>query len=341
MESWAEELNSSLDKLVDSTEEIKRLHKLYFEDITLNDWKNTHDEHDGMADEAYEFFHDNFFGNTIRGLFNGGSNLANDVKRIINTATHPSKWSSVLNSFFNTLGYIASPSNWFNIGTSLIAGLMLTVKNEGLGYALGNSLFFIGEEIATDGVISELKLGDSGGDAVRIVERGDDAIDTVNSIKRIDRVESTVKQVDSKTIEVTAKDGTKYQYNGRIQNKRYVGKVNPKTGVEYDINGFPIFESKVTYQLPKSDYHSGRAEPFPLLNEKLYLDIENGAIDNPFPEGVDYTCLKEGVMPQYYNEELGKSINYYSWHHNQEPGVMELVEYKVHKDSKHTGGFAI
>lgn len=92
MEPWAEELNKCLGKLIDSTDEIDRLHKLYFEDITLNDWKSDHDEHDGMADEAYDFFHNNILGNTIRGLYNGGSNLVNDAKSIINTATHPTRW---------------------------------------------------------------------------------------------------------------------------------------------------------------------------------------------------------------------------------------------------------
>lgn len=37
LEPWADELNKCLGKLIDSTDEIERLHKLYFEDITLND----------------------------------------------------------------------------------------------------------------------------------------------------------------------------------------------------------------------------------------------------------------------------------------------------------------
>lgn len=185
----------------------------------------------------------------------------------------------------------------------------MTVEEEGFGYALGNGLFFIGEEIATEGAITGMKLADSGIDVVKFAERSDDAIDAVNSIKRIDNFENTVTLIDSQTIEVTAKDGTKYQYSGRIQNKKYAGEVNPKTGIEYDINGFPIFDSKVTYQLPKSDYHGGRAAPFPQLNEKLYYDIESGEIDNPFPEGVDYSSLKNGEMPQYYDEDLGKYVN--------------------------------
>ncbi len=31
----------------------------------------------------------------------------------------------------------------------------------------------------------------------------------------------------------------------------------------------------------------------------------------------------------------------YTWHHNQEPGVMQLVDRGVHAATGHTGGFSI
>ncbi len=336
MEPWAEELNKCLGKLIDSTDEIERLHKLYFEDITLNDWKSDHDEHDGMADEAYDFFHNNILGNTIRGLYNGGSNLVNDAKSIINTATHPIRWPSVINSFLQTLGYVANPSNWYNIGSALIAGFLMTVEEEGFGYALGNGLFFIGEEIATEGVITEMKLADSGIDVVKFAERSDDAIDAVNSIKRIDNIENTVTRIDLKTIEVTAKDGTKYQYSGRHRNKKLTGSSHPVTGVAFDENGFPVFDCVATYELPKADYTLTSTQQFEKLNKQLYTDIESGVVENPFPEGLDYSSLKNGKMPKDSSDN-----NYFTWHHNQEPGVMQLVDAEIHADTGHTGGAAI
>jgi hypothetical protein len=30
----------------------------------------------------------------------------------------------------------------------------------------------------------------------------------------------------------------------------------------------------------------------------------------------------------------------YTWHHHQEPGLMQLIESKVHRLTGHTGGFA-
>lgn len=289
-----------------------------------------------MADEAHEFVRNNFILNTVRGGINAIGDGIDSLKSVINTATHPSKWPSVINSFLHTLGYVANPSNWYNIVSALIAGFLMTAEEEGFGYALGNLLVLIGEEIITDGAITELKVADTGIDVVKFAERSDDAIDVVNSIKRVDNIESTAKRIDSKTIEVTAKDGTKYQYSGRIQNKRYAGEVNPKTGIEDDINGFPIFDSKVTYQLPESYYYGSRDGAFPDLNKQLYLDIESGVVDNPFPEGVDYSSLQNGKMPS-----RGPNEPYFSWHHNQEPGIMQLVDYNIHNDSRHTGGYAI
>ncbi len=353
MESWAEEINFYLSELTQSAEELDRLHKLYFEDITLNDWKASHDAHDGMADEAYDFFHNNFIGNTIRGFGKGANNLAKDVGNIIKVAVHPKCWGTVLNNFFQTLGYVAKPSNWFNIGLMLASTLALTIKEEGIGYALGNGLFFLGEEILTDGAAT-LKLADTSYDVAKMVsrtdkaldtskgiERTDDALDASKTIKRVDKVENTAKTLEDGTIQVTAKDGTVYEYSGRMQNKRYAGKINPKTGIEYDINGFPIFNSKVTYELPKSQYELSRSNHDKELNKQLYTDIESGIIDNPFPTGVDYSSLEKGKMVQYYDAQFADYVNYFTWHHHQEPGILQLIEFKLHKATKHTGGFKI
>ncbi len=55
MKSWAEEINYIFGKLMDSEHELERLHKLYFEDISLNEWKRRHDKSDGIAENSREW----------------------------------------------------------------------------------------------------------------------------------------------------------------------------------------------------------------------------------------------------------------------------------------------
>lgn len=54
MEQWAEEVNSILGDLVKSAEKLNRLHVEYFEDITIADWKKSHDWHDGITEHSRE-----------------------------------------------------------------------------------------------------------------------------------------------------------------------------------------------------------------------------------------------------------------------------------------------
>ncbi|OTX31255.1 hypothetical protein BK717_21870 [Bacillus thuringiensis serovar malayensis] len=37
----------------------------------------------------------------------------------------------------------------------------------------------------------------------------------------------------------------------------------------------------------------------------------------------------------------GETPKHYTWHHHQDTGRMQLVDYQIHHDTGHTGGYKI
>lgn len=97
------------------------------------------------------------------------------------------------------------------------------------------------------------------------------------------------------------------------------GKTHPISGVKFDSNGFPIFESKYNTKLEPQDYLKSRGTHFARASKALYNDIMNDSnLRSKFTEA--------GVPKAY------------TWHHHQDEGVMQLVDRKIHRQ---TGGFSI
>ena len=107
------------------------------------------------------------------------------------------------------------------------------------------------------------------------------------------------------------------------------GKTHPVSGVKFDSNGFPIFESKYDTKLEPQDYLKSRGTHFAKASEALYNDIMNDSnLRSKFTEA-EIAIFKEGGVPKAY-----------TWHH-QDEGVMQLVDRKIHRQTRHTGGFSI
>ena len=53
------------------------------------------------------------------------------------------------------------------------------------------------------------------------------------------------------------------------------GKTHPVSGVKFDSNGFPIFESKYNTKLDPQNYLKSRGTHFDRASEALYNDIMN------------------------------------------------------------------
>ncbi|MFF5398842.1 T7SS effector LXG polymorphic toxin [Peribacillus butanolivorans] len=110
--------------------------------------------------------------------------------------------------------------------------------------------------------------------------------------------------------------------------------ISTKNGKEYQVNydkgGFPIFHSKYDIFLPEKYYLETDAVQFEYLSKTLYEEvIRNPELAEKFT-AKEYELLKEGRVP--------KTL---TWHHHQESGRMQIVDYFEHQAAGHTGGRAI
>lgn len=108
------------------------------------------------------------------------------------------------------------------------------------------------------------------------------------------------------------------------------GKKHPVSGVQFDSNGFPIFDSKYDMKLNPEDYLKSRGTHFDRASKALYSDImKNDSLRSQFTDA-EIAIFKEGGVPKSH-----------TWHHHQNEGVMQLVNRKIHRQTGHTGGFSI
>ena len=96
------------------------------------------------------------------------------------------------------------------------------------------------------------------------------------------------------------------------------------------INGtYPVFDSSFSVVLVEEVYLESDQTHFQIANQTLYQSIENNpAVANDLGmSSVDVQALENGVTPEGY-----------VWHHNEQPGVLQLVEEETHHNTGHTGG---
>lgn len=94
----------------------------------------------------------------------------------------------------------------------------------------------------------------------------------------------------------------------KVRNGKLAGGVHPNTSVPFDRNGFPDFSAWRHPQVAdvRIQLTGSRSRDFRLANQAAGLPST--------PTG-------------------------YTWHHHQDPGLMQLIQRKVHADTGHTGGF--
>ncbi len=108
------------------------------------------------------------------------------------------------------------------------------------------------------------------------------------------------------------------------------GKINSKTKVRFDSKGFPKFKSYYTVKLRRRDYNKTREQHFYIANKMLYKEIKsNFRLRAKFSKR-EIRALSNGETPSKY-----------TWHHHQDAGVLQLVEYSVHSKTSHIGGYLI
>lgn len=120
------------------------------------------------------------------------------------------------------------------------------------------------------------------------------------------------------------------------------GKNYPGTDVKYQkrvfkldgekVEGvFPVFESKYNTVLLKYLYNASDTEQFKYCTKNLALKIKS-----------DPEFAKQFTPRQIEQIKNGEPrIAGLTWHHNEIPGKMQLVDSNVHSICKHTGGRSI
>ncbi|HDR8476784.1 WXG100 family type VII secretion target [Bacillus thuringiensis] len=128
-----------------------------------------------------------------------------------------------------------------------------------------------------------------------------------------------------------------YTYEGangpktiRLRKGELAGDKHPVTGIPYDAEGFPIFESKGEIMLKEADFKKSRTTQSRKCSKALYEQIME----------------KPELALKFTDEEIqlfkiGKTPKHYTWHHHQDTGRMQLVDYQTHHDTGHTGGYKI
>lgn len=124
-----------------------------------------------------------------------------------------------------------------------------------------------------------------------------------------------------KKMEVNEDGTTTYTIASKSNGKEYK--------VTYDKNGHPIFNTHFDTTLPESKYLSGDSEQFTFCNKDLFEKaVKDSELKSKFTEA-ELELFKAGKKPSYY-----------TWHHHQDKGKMQLVDYFEHEVARHTGGRA-
>lgn len=122
-------------------------------------------------------------------------------------------------------------------------------------------------------------------------------------------------------------------------NKELKGGYHPVTGVPFferviEYNGqkyrgvFPKFEYKARVKLPKELYLATDLKQFTEATKFLKYQIQNK------PD-----LAKHFTQKQLEDISNGKpKIDELTWHHNEEEGILELVDELIHSKTSHTGG---
>lgn len=122
----------------------------------------------------------------------------------------------------------------------------------------------------------------------------------------------------------------KYGPSLKLGTPAMVNKVHKTTGVKFDKKGFPIFKSHFTVKLERKYHKASREVHFYQAGRILYNKaMKNKSFAKKFTK-YELKVFSKGEVPQRF-----------TWHHHQDKGVLQLVDYNIHFKVNHVGGFSI
>lgn len=164
----------------------------------------------------------------------------------------------------------------------------------------------------------------------------------VSESVEVDEVEEVLEE-NTEEVEKTAQEGTEQDVR-QIDtiNQHLEGQTVGDTGVEMkrqetiDSDGnrvegvFPEFDSEFDAQLDPEDYEKSDAYHKKEANAQLKEAIEK-----------DPSLAEQFTPEQLEQIQDGRTPRGYVWHHNEQPGKLQLVDANTHQQVRHTGGRAI
>jgi DNase/tRNase domain of colicin-like bacteriocin len=130
----------------------------------------------------------------------------------------------------------------------------------------------------------------------------------------------------------------------KTRNDYLSGYEHPETGVPfvektvYLPNGqviegtFPVFDETFRVMIAEELYLDSDDIHFQVSNDTLYQAITEN------PNLVNELVFSQGDVQSLAN---GQTPEGYTWHHNEEPGFLQLVDEETHAQTAHTGGRAM
>ncbi len=172
------------------------------------------------------------------------------------------------------------------------------------------------------------------------------------AFKILDRAKDVLKKTGKKTDDIASAklgkiadsgQGVKHFTHIETLNQNLKGKKHPKTGVKYGSSKielsdgrryegvFPRFKDKFKCKLPAEKFMASDAVQFTECTRQLRDSIKkNPKLAEKFTkEQLEQIMAGKGVI---------KGL---TWHHNEQEGVMQLVDAEIHKATAHTGGKSI
>lgn len=214
---------------------------------------------------------------------------------------------------------------------------------------IGVVKYFSHFKTAKNGLEAASELVDSAGDITKNSENASELLDTISEVTKagddiadaIDNAKDAAKAGEAaKDILVDVAKG--YTLLETI-NQKLLGSAHEKTGIKFVLSKielsdgrklqgvFPQFDSFVDIELPKelykADFNSQKKECLEQLQKKL---------KNPFSKLRDKFTedqiedIMNGILPDGF-----------TWHHNEQEGLMQLVDTLIHDQTGHTGGMSI
>ncbi|HVZ41160.1 MAG TPA: DUF4157 domain-containing protein [Candidatus Kapabacteria bacterium] len=140
---------------------------------------------------------------------------------------------------------------------------------------------------------------------------------------------NTPEERATSTMEAGA-EGAQKTAKKKIRNGHLAGKQHPKTGVPFNANGYPIFESKFDVHLPPELIG-------PTVRDGAQFEFATRALRDELERqpGLRKLFTEEQLRAIQAGEER---IPDYTWHHHEDGVRLQLVDRNLHGKTGHSGG---